>query len=406
MGPVTMGQCADLGRHQASKTRVGFARARRQGLPPLAGALILGFVLAGCGGGSSTSAGNGLASVPASNPAVDPGSPAGGKAAPNFTLLDQFGQRVTLSQFRGKAVLLAFVDSHCTTVCPLTTLSMVQSLRLLGPSARDVQLVGIDANPDATRVADVRDYSVAHNMMEDWVFLTGTLPALKKVWKDYHVFVDAIAGNIDHEPAIYLIRPDGREQTLFITQMAYTAVGQQAQVLSDATAAVLPKHPAVRNTIGMQYVSGIAPTAATSLPVIGGSPSGGTVRLGRGRAHLVVFFATWTDENTSLTAELLALNRYQQTANQRGWPPVVAIDEASTEPSPTALPDALARLPARLDYPIVADRTGRIADGYLVQDEPWVELVSGAGKILFRNDGWFPPTALDNAVQKALRAAS
>lgn len=360
-------------------------------------------VLAACGDSAAVS---GLANVPASNQSVDPGSLMGGRVAPNFTLLDQFGRRVTLSQFRGKAVLLAFVDSHCTTVCPLTTEGMVQALRMLGRSARDVQLVGIDANPDATRVADVRDYSVAHDMMHSWVFLTGSVAQLKKVWKDYDVYVQAVHGNIDHEAATYLIRPDGREQSVYLTQMSYASVPQQAEVLADATASVLGSHPAVANTVNLSNRSGIAPTASITLPVVGGSPSGGTVRLGRGQPHLVVFFATWTDENTNLTASLLALNGFERIATQRGWPPVVAIDEATTEPSPTALSTALARLPAKLDYPVVVDRTGRIADGYDVQDEPWVELVSASGKILFSNDGWFPTAALERAVQRALRGGS
>jgi cytochrome oxidase Cu insertion factor (SCO1/SenC/PrrC family) len=397
-----MGLPADPRRHQASKTRPR-PRAGRRGPLALAGALMACLALAACGGSSAVS---GLANVPTSNRGVDPGSSLGGHVAPNFTLLDQFGRRVTLSQFRGKAVLLAFVDSHCTTVCPLTTEGMVQALRMLGHSARDVQLVGIDANPDATRVADVRDYSVAHDMMHSWVFLTGSVAQLKHVWKDYDVYVQAVAGNIDHEAATYLIRPDGREQSVYLTQMSYASVPQQAVVLADATAAVLRSHPAVANTVNLSYRSGIAPTASISLPVVGGSPSGGIVRLGHGRPHLVVFFATWTDENTNLTTQLLALNDYQRIAARRDWPPVVAIDEATTEPSPTALSSALARLPAKLDYPVVADRTGRIADGYDVQDEPWVELVSASGKILFSNDGWFPTAALERAVQKALRSRS
>ncbi len=386
--------------NQVSKTRASYGLARQPSMLALVGVALICLLLAGCGGASSTLRAS--ARVPASNMAVDPGTSLGGRPAPNFSLVDQFGRRVSLAQFRGKAVVMAFVDSHCTTICPLTTVSMVQSLQLLGRAAKDVQLVGIDANPDATRVSDVRDYSVAHDMMHDWVFLTGTLPALKRVWKEYGVFVQAVKGNIDHEPAMYLIRPDGREQTLFLTQMAYAAVPQQAQVLADDTAAVLHVHQAVRNTVSMKYQRGTAPTASISLPVVGGSSAGGTVRLGRGRPHLVVFFATWTDENSNLSAQLLALNRYQRTATQRGWPPLVAIDEASTEPSPTALHTALARVPGKLDYPVVSDHTGNIADGYGVQDEPWIELVSSTGKVLFSNDGWFPSAALDRAVEKAL----
>jgi cytochrome oxidase Cu insertion factor (SCO1/SenC/PrrC family) len=370
------------------------------GLAPLA----LTVALAGCAqsSGASGPSGNALSS----NPAVDPGSPLGGKPAPDIRLQDQFGRTVSLTQFRGKAVLLSFVDSRCSTICPLTTTSMLQAVRLMGAAGKHVQLVGVDANPQATPVSDVRAYSAAHGMTHSWEFLTGTLGQLKQVWKDYHVYVQAIKGNIDHEPAIYLIRPDGREQSIFLTQMAYSATGQQAQVLADATAGVLPGHPAITHSVSLRYLPGIGPAAAAALPVAGGQAAGRTVTFGRGHAHLVVFFATWVDENSNLTQQLRALDGYQQAARARGWPQVVAVDEASTESSPAALPSLLSGLHGSLDYPVVVDRYGQLADGYGVQDQPWVELVSADGKIMFRNDGWFPEPGLTGAVRKALGQAS
>jgi len=66
------------------------------------------------------------------------------------------------------------MDARCTTVCPLTTASMTRAVSLLGPAAaRRVRLLGIDASPDAARVAGVRAYSGAHQMMRSWDFLTG-----------------------------------------------------------------------------------------------------------------------------------------------------------------------------------------------------------------------------------------
>src|SRR6476620_10401136 len=61
-----------------------------------------------------------------SNPYLDPGTHLSGPA-PDFRLTDQFGKRVSLSAFRGKVVLLAFNDSECTTICPLTTTAMVDA---------------------------------------------------------------------------------------------------------------------------------------------------------------------------------------------------------------------------------------------------------------------------------------
>jgi cytochrome oxidase Cu insertion factor (SCO1/SenC/PrrC family) len=74
----------------------------------------------------------GADAVAAGNGNVDIGEPLGGRSAPDFTLVNQFGQPMSLSQFRGKVVLLSFDDALCTTVCPLTTQEMLQAKRLLG----------------------------------------------------------------------------------------------------------------------------------------------------------------------------------------------------------------------------------------------------------------------------------
>ncbi len=379
---------------------------RRARIAAAAGLALLALAAAVAGCGQQPAAPAMSSGALAANPAVDPGTPLGGRPAPGLRLQDQFGRTVSLAQFRGKAVLLAFVDSRCSTICPLTTTSMLQAARLMGAAGNRVQLVGIDANPKATRVSDVRAYSAAHGMMHSWEFLTGSLGQLTQVWKDYHVYVKAINGNIDHEPAIYLIRPDGREQSVFLTQMAYAAPGQQAQVLADATAGVLPGHPGITHSVSLRYLPGIGPAAAAALPVAGGRAAGRTVMFGAGHAHLVVFFATWVDENSNLAQQLLTLNGYQRAARARGWPQVVAVDEASTESSPSALPSFLAGLHGGPGYPVVVNRYGQLADGYGVQDQPWIELVSATGKILFRNDGWFPQPALTTAVRKALAQAS
>ncbi len=92
-------------------------------------------------------------------PQPRPGTSLGGKPAPDVKLVNQFGQQMSLSQFRGRVVMLSFEDSECTTVCPLTTQSMVLAKELLGKAGNSVQLLGVDANPDAIKVADVMDYS-------------------------------------------------------------------------------------------------------------------------------------------------------------------------------------------------------------------------------------------------------
>ena len=373
----------------------------------LAAAALLSVLtaLAGCGASaSSTSSLGGMQANPAStaaemNPNLDLGSSLNSLPAPDIKLVNQFGQPMSLSQFRGKVVMLGFEDSECTTVCPLTTQSMLQAKQLLGAAGNQVQLLGVDANPDATSVADVLAYSRAHGMVNQWDFLTGSPAQLKSVWSAYHIAVQVEQGQIDHTPALFVIDQQGREQKLYLTQMAYSSVGQSAQVLADELSSLLPGHPHVASQESLASITMQGPSDHVALP----SATGGTkVVLGPGSPHLVLFFATWLSEVSDLKSELIDGNAYVAAARKDGLPPLVAVDETVVEPSAQAVRTYLSGLGTSLSYPVALDTTGRVADGYGVQDQPWLALVSASGKIIWSHDGWLPVTALTAAVKRAM----
>jgi hypothetical protein len=115
-----------------------------------------------------------------------------------------------------------------------------------------------------------------------------------------------------------------------------------------------------------------------------------------------MFFATWLDETSDLRSELFGLNQYANTAAASGLPGLVAVDEEASEPSVTPVRDYMAGLSRSLGYPVALDETGRVADDYGVQDQPWFVLTSSRGKILWDHDGWLPVSKLTAAVRKAL----
>src|SRR6201987_3206320 len=162
--------------------------ALTRGGPALA-AIIATAALAGCGSSSPAQPSmSGSANAAAqANPNLDLGTSLNRQPAPEISLTNQFGQHMSLSQFRGKVVMLGFEDSECTTVCPLTTQSMVLAKELLGKAGNSAPLLGVDANPAAIKVYDVMDSSQVHNMTNQWDFLTGTAAQLKSVWKDYNI---------------------------------------------------------------------------------------------------------------------------------------------------------------------------------------------------------------------------
>jgi cytochrome oxidase Cu insertion factor (SCO1/SenC/PrrC family) len=238
-------------------------------------AVVAGLLaLAACGPQGASTASKAAASQQLAaerNPDLDPGSSLGDLRAPSFRLVNQFGQPMSLSQFRGKVVILAFVDSQCTTVCPLTTVSMVEARQLLGRAGDQVQLLGIDANPAATSVGDVMAYSRAHVMVNQWDFLTGSQAQLKAVWKAYAIYVQIVAGQVDHTPALFVIDQQGRERKVYLTSMSYASVGQEAEVLAQEAASLLPSHPALASMQSLAYISGLGPASAVTVP---GVPSG------------------------------------------------------------------------------------------------------------------------------------
>jgi cytochrome oxidase Cu insertion factor (SCO1/SenC/PrrC family) len=362
--------------------------------------------LAACGGsgggGASPPAGMGAAPGNAAemNPNLDLGSSLGGLPAPDIRLLNQFGQPMSLSQFRGKVVMLSFQDSECTTVCPLTAQSMLEAKQLLGAAGSQVQLVGVDANPNATSVADVLAYSRAHGLVNQWDFLTGSLVQLKAAWSAYHIAVQIEQGQIDHTPALFVIDQRGREQKLYVTQMAYSSVGQSAQVLADELASLLPGHPRVASQQSLASITVQSPTDHVALPAATGNAR---VLLGPGAPRLVLFFATWLSEVSDLKSELTGANAYAAAARHDGLPPLVAVDETVVESSAQAVRAYLAGLGPPLSYPVALDTTGRVADGYGVQDQPWLDLVSASGKVIWSHDGWLPVPALTAAVEHALK---
>jgi cytochrome oxidase Cu insertion factor (SCO1/SenC/PrrC family) len=352
---------------------------------------------AGSSGGAQTGTAGSAQREAAANQNLDPGSSLAGQAAPDFSLTNQFGQRISLNAFRGKVVILAFTDSQCTTVCPLTTQSMLAAKDLLGKAGDEVQLLGIDANPAATTISDVMTYSRSHGMVNQWDFLTGTLPELKAVWKRYGIEVQITQGQVDHTPALYIIDARGREQKIYLTSMAYDSITQAAQLMAQEASSLLPGHPPLASTQSLAYISGLSPAKPATLPTL---PSG-SLTLDPGTPHLVVFFATWLDETSDLRSQLLGLGKYARAARAAGLPALVAVDEAAAEPSLATVRAYLTSLGSPLGYPVALDGTGRLADGYGVQDQPWYVLTSAAGTIIWKHDGWLTAGQLTAAVRAA-----
>lgn len=77
---------------------------------------------------------------------------------PDFTLPNVAGGDFTLSEQRGKVVILYFGYSFCPDVCPSTLYTLRQTMQALGSDAQDVQVVFVTIDPERDTPAQLRQY--------------------------------------------------------------------------------------------------------------------------------------------------------------------------------------------------------------------------------------------------------
>jgi cytochrome oxidase Cu insertion factor (SCO1/SenC/PrrC family)/thiol-disulfide isomerase/thioredoxin len=335
--------------------------------------------------------------VDAAGDPIDAGTALGGVPAPGFTLTDQFGRSHALADFRGKPVVLAFIDSRCTTTCPLTAQMLVDAKRQLGPAGARVQLLAVNANPTATSVADVLAWSQAHAMTDQWLFLTGPAAELNRLYDAYHVAVETDPdGEVTHTDAVYVLDAQGRERYLFTTDPNFSGTVPESTNLARRIAAVMPGRVAVHP---MAVAAGAA-TTAFSLPALLPGGATGQVAAGSpavGGPRLVAFFATWC---TACREDLQTLAQYAAQASGKGLPPVVAVDLRVAEPSTQWVASFLQK--AGVPFPVGLDDSGRVLDAYKVTDLPFTAVVAPDGRILWQHTGVLSLEQLTSEVAAAV----
>ncbi|HMQ30800.1 MAG TPA: SCO family protein [Chloroflexaceae bacterium] len=141
---------------------------------------------------------------------LDPPSP-----APDFTLTDEQGQPFTLSEQRGKVVVLFFGFTSCPDICPAELSNLAAATRQLGDAASDVQVALVSLDPERDTSERLAQYVGAFD--PSFKGLRGDAAALAPVARDYGVFYEkrelpgsALGYTIDHSGYVYVIDKAGR----------------------------------------------------------------------------------------------------------------------------------------------------------------------------------------------------
>lgn len=129
---------------------------------------------------------------------------------PNVTLLDQDGKKVNFRKLvdSGKPVVIDFIYTTCTTICPVLSASFANLKRELGPDADSVQLISISIDPEHDRPEQMKKYLARFKAGQSWSFLTGSRDDIERVLRSLDaIVVDKMA----HEPLYIMHGPKSEE---------------------------------------------------------------------------------------------------------------------------------------------------------------------------------------------------
>jgi protein SCO1/2 len=130
-----------------------------------------------------------------------------------FTLTNQHNEPFSLSDARGKVVMIFFGFTSCADTCPTTLIKMVAAMKQLGPLSERVLpvFISVDAKRDTPEV--IRQYAAYFH--PSMVALTGTQEEVEAVAKQYRtpVLVRKPSESgfyvVDHGSRLFFVNQEG-----------------------------------------------------------------------------------------------------------------------------------------------------------------------------------------------------
>ncbi len=142
------------------------------------------------------------------------------KPAPLLSLHNYLGQPVNIAQYRGKALLVTFLYTHCPDVCPLITANLREAQSLMGAgTAAKTQIVAVSVDPRGDTPRTVAAFLKVHQMTGRMQYLIGSPRELGHVWQQWGVGSERDAEQpdvVNHSALVYGITASGELKTVYI----------------------------------------------------------------------------------------------------------------------------------------------------------------------------------------------
>jgi protein SCO1/2 len=128
---------------------------------------------------------------------------------PSITLVRADGRSTDLKRELddGRAVVLTFIYTTCTTICPVISQTLEQLQDKLAPQIGNMHLVSISIDPETDTPARLREYAAKFGAGPEWQYYTGTVDASIAAQKAFNVYRE---DKMDHNPVVLLRAAPGK----------------------------------------------------------------------------------------------------------------------------------------------------------------------------------------------------
>jgi protein SCO1 len=164
---------------------------------------------------------------------------AGKLRAPDIRLVDQTGAPLSLASYRGRPVVVTFIDPLCRDYCPLEAKHLSAVVRSF-PAGKRPAIVAVSVNVHGNARKNLQQDAEKWKLVPQWRWGIGNETQLASVWKRYHIGVlettKKIAGvtvhSILHTEAAYVVDAAGYERAIFLWPYSADAVTRTLQQLA------------------------------------------------------------------------------------------------------------------------------------------------------------------------------
>jgi protein SCO1/2 len=129
--------------------------------------------------------------------------------APDIVLVRSDGARVSFARELddGRPVLLDFIYTTCTTICPVLSQTFAEVQKRLGHDATKLKMVSVSIDPEEDTPARLTAYAKRYGAGTQWTFYTGSVESSVAVQRAFDVYR---GDKMNHSPVTLFRAAPGR----------------------------------------------------------------------------------------------------------------------------------------------------------------------------------------------------